>query len=95
MFTVVQWVKLLLKYLVLEDWKILKIIISDRDRKFISKIWHTISKKKDIELLYNTIYYLQSDEQSEQTNQIFEIILYHYIADLKKFINWLSVLLTI
>ena len=57
-FTAAQWVKLLLKYLILKDWKILKIIISDRDRKFINKIWHTIFKKKNIELLYSTAYYL-------------------------------------
>ena len=93
MFTAAQWVQLLLKCLVFRDWEILKAIISDWDRKFVNEIWHTIFQKKSVELLYSIAYHPQSDRQSEQMNQTFEIALCHYIADLEKLINWLSVLL--
>ena len=63
-----KWAHLLLERLELADWDILKVIILDRDRKFISEVWIAIFKKKSIELLYSTAYHLQTDRQSERMN---------------------------
>ncbi|SLM41090.1 probable transposable element [Lasallia pustulata] len=91
-YTAVQWAHLLLDRLDTADWGIPKAIISDRDRKFVSEIWRAIFEKKGVELLYSTAYYPQTDGQSEQTNQTFEIALCHYIAGLGNAKDWPSVL---
>ena len=92
MHTAGQWARLLLERLDLADWGLLKAIISDRDRKFVSEIWTTIFKEKGVELLYSTAYHPQTDGQSERTNQTFKIALQHYIAGLEKPADWPTVL---
>ena len=57
-----KWAHLLLKCLELADWDILKTVILNRDKKFISEVWTVIFKKKDIKLLYSTVYYSQTDK---------------------------------
>lgn len=57
------------------DWGIPKVIISDRDRKFLSDLWTAIFKRLGTLLLYSTAYHPQMDGASERTNQTVEIAL--------------------
>lgn len=62
------------------DWGILKAILSDKDRKFFSKLWSVMFKKLGVKLLYSTAYYPQTNGQSKRSNQILEITLYFQIS---------------
>lgn len=57
------------------DWGLPKVIISDRDPKFLVELWKIVFDKFEIKLLYSTAYHSQSDGQSERTNQTVEIAL--------------------
>ena len=76
-YTAADWVKVLLDELT--DWEISKIIISDRNSKFMSEFWQKLFKLLEIELLVSTVYHSQTDSQSERTNQTAEIALQFFI----------------
>lgn len=84
-----KWAKALLQRLNIADWNLLKIIISNRDRKFLSKLWSALFSQFDVKLLYFIAYHSQSNEASKRTNQILKIALRSFILtiDLK---NWFS-----
>ena len=69
-----QWASALLERLNIGDWGLPKVIISDRDRKFLSDLWSELFTKLGVKLLYSTAYHPQTDGQSERTNQTMEII---------------------
>ena len=71
------------------------ILLSDRNRNFLSEFWKKIFKILNIKFIYSTIYYSQIDEVSEWINQIIEIAFRFYINDLNKFWNWQQVMLLI
>ena len=73
-----DWAKILLTLLV--DWGIPKVIISDRDPKFLSNLWQAMFKELGTELHLTTAYHPQADGQSERTNQTVEIALRYYIT---------------
>ena len=52
--------------------KLLEKIISDRDKLFISNFQTLLIKQLEIKYKLFTAYYSQTDEQTEQINQIIE-----------------------
>ena len=87
-----EWASAMLDRLNLEDWELSKVIISDRDRKFLSNLWTALFTKFEVKLLYSTAYHSQTDEASERTNQIMKIVLRHHLTTLKNSKNWSFVL---
>ena len=74
-FTAADWAGRLLRRLRKVDWGIPKVIISDRDRKFLSELWSTLFDMLGVKLLYSTAYHPQTDGSLERTNQTIEIAL--------------------
>ena len=70
-----------LKILLLTGQGIPTAIISDRDRKFVSKLWKTILKQISVQILLTTAYYPQADGQSKRTNQTVEIALRTFVLN--------------
>ena len=56
-WTIVEWDRVLLNQLDFDDWKLFKILIFDRDRKFMKNLWREIFIRFDVRLLYSTIYH--------------------------------------
>ena len=78
-----DWALALLDRLAIADWGLPSAIISDRDRKFVSKLWETIFRLLGVNLLFSTAYHPQTDGRSEKTNEISEIALRFYIHSLE------------
>jgi hypothetical protein len=91
-YTTENWAIQLLKESQRRDWNISKMIISDKDRKFLSDLWRTFFTKLNVFMLYSTVYHSQIDDVSERTNQTLEIALRYYIQELNDFILWITVL---
>lgn len=83
-----DWADLLLERLDLCDWGYPKVIITDRDRKFLSELWTKIFHKLGSKLLYSTAYHPQTDGSSERTNQTAEIALRHHIHTMEDPKQW-------
>ena len=56
-WTAAQWAEALLDQLWLADWGLPKVIISDRDRKFLSNFWTALFKKLGVQLFYSIAYH--------------------------------------
>ena len=76
----------------LTNWKLLKVIISNRDRHFLSDLWTKLLVRFDVKLLYSTTYYFKIDEPFERINQIFEIALKFHIQMFKNSRNWSTII---
>jgi hypothetical protein len=63
------------------DWGLPSAIISDRDRKFMSELWHTLFKRLGVQQMVTTAYHPQADGQSERTNQTVEIALRFWLSE--------------
>ena len=63
-----KWNIALLDRLDIANWNLSKIIISNRDRKFLFDMWTTIFEKLKIKFMYSTTYHFQIDEQNERIN---------------------------
>ena len=87
-WTAIQWAIALLDELNLTKWEISKIIIFDRNRKFLSNLWSKLFELLKIKLLYSTTYHSQTNETSERTNQSLKIALKYYIQCLNDFKDW-------
>ena len=87
-----QWDKALLHQLNVADWRLSKIIIFDKNKKFFFELWIVIFKRLDVSLFYSTTYHSQIDEQSEKINQMIEIVLKYYMNILQKSFKWKSIL---
>ena len=94
-WTVAQWDRVLLNQLDLDDWKLSKMLIFDRDRKFMKNFWREIFTRFDVKLLYNTVYHSQIDEQSKRTNQTIEIVLRFFINVLNNSADWIEIIFDI
>jgi transposase InsO family protein len=57
-----------------------KNIVSDRDSKFTSKFWKTLTKQLGIQLKTSSAYHPETDGQTERANRTIEEMLRHYIA---------------
>ena len=89
---IVEWEIALIDRLNIVDWDISKIIISNRDRKFLSDMWTTIFKQLEIRLLYSIAYHSQIDDQFERTNQMIEIAFRFYLITMNNSIDWFKIL---
>ena len=74
-YNVNQWVNELLDRLFIIEWGIQPVIISDRDLKKISEMWHIIFQRMGIKLFIFTVYHPQTDGILKRTNQTMEIII--------------------
>jgi hypothetical protein len=83
-----DWTAELLTRLKLMNWKLSKTIISNRDVKFLSKLWQIWFNKLSVKLLYFTVYHSQSDDQSKRTNQTIEIALRYHLVVMKNSRKW-------
>ncbi len=75
-----NWTLNLLRYLQLCNWRLSRVIISDRDSKFRFELWRWIFKTLNIDLLISTTYHSQTDDQSERINQTIEIALRYFLT---------------
>jgi hypothetical protein len=91
-FNVSIWGNLLYDRLMLMNWGLPKVIIIDRDRKFLSEIWKTFFEKLCVHLLYFAAYHSQTNDSFERTNQTIEIALRFYITILVESTDWLKIL---
>ncbi len=91
-YTAEDWAIHLLKETQRRDWDISKMIIFDRNRKFLSDLWRTLFTKINVFMLYSTIYHSQTNEASERTNQTLKIALRYYIQKMLDSTLWISAL---
>lgn len=91
-YTAVDWATVFARYLLLADWSCPKVIISDRDAKFLSAFWQTLWKAFGTKLAMTTAYHPQADGQSESTNHIVELAIRHYCVEYAPDFNWIDVL---
>ena len=87
-WTANQWAEALLERLWIADWGLPKVILSDRDRKFLSQLWSGLFERLGVDLLYSTAYHPQTDGQSERTNQTAEIMLRFFLATMEDPTEW-------
>ena len=73
--------------------EISKIIISNRDRKFLFDMWTTIFKQLEIRLFYSIAYHFQTDDQFERINQMIEIVFRFYLITMKNSTEWFRILI--
>ncbi|MCW5952828.1 MAG: DDE-type integrase/transposase/recombinase, partial [Propionibacteriaceae bacterium] len=77
-----HWATVLARQLMLSDWGIPKVIISDRDRKFTSDFWQGLWKGFGTKIAMTTAYHPQADGLAERRNQTVEIALrFHYMEN--------------
>ena len=68
-----QWVNALLDRLIITNWGIPAVIISDRDPKFLFEIWQIFFQRMGIKQFTFIVYHPQTDGISKCTNQTVEI----------------------
>ena len=83
-----EWVVTLLNRLNIANWELSKVIIFDRNRKFLSNLWIKLFQQLRIDLLYSTAYHSQTNEAFERINQTFEIALRFHLQSLFNFKDW-------
>ena len=74
------------------DWQFSKVIISNRDRKFLFDMWIVMFTKLNVKLLYFIAYHSQTDDSLKRINQTFEIALRFLINTLKHSNRWFEIL---
>ena len=70
-------------------------MISDRNIKFLFKLWKAIFKKQETQLLYFIAYHSQTDDTIKKINQKIEIILKHFFSHMNNSADWHKSLLII
>lgn len=75
-----EWGRALIRHLQIADWGFPRMIISDRDRKFLSKFWQGMFQALNAKLLYSTAYHAQTDGQTERMIGVAEVLIRHFIA---------------
>lgn len=86
-YTAMDWGKCLLVFWMTTDWGIPLVMISDRDKKFLSDIWQALFFLLAVAMCFTTAYHPQADGQSERTNQTVEIMIRH-ISQADPRLNW-------
>ena len=87
-----EWAKTLLSRLNIADWGLFKVIVSNRNKKFLSDLWKSLFNRLNVRLLYIIAYHSQTDDASERTNQTLEIVLRFHIQMLQNVRDWLKIL---
>ena len=80
-YTAKDWAIALLEALQAADWGIPRQILSDRDPKFLSKLWSGLFAHLGVKLLLSTAWHPQTDGASERTNQTVEIALRYHVTE--------------
>ncbi|SLM33892.1 reverse partial [Lasallia pustulata] len=80
-YTAKDWAIALLEALQAADWGIPRQILSDRDPKFLSKLWSGLFAHLGVKLLLSTAWHPQMDGASERTNQTVEIALQYHVTE--------------
>ena len=93
-WSIEQWVDVVLVRLQIANWKISIVIIFDRNRKFLFDFWIAFFKRLEINLLMNTAYHSQIDDLSKRFNQIVEMTLRFLITENSN-IDWIKILSTL
>ena len=83
-----EWTVALLHRLNIANWELSKVIIFDRNRKFLSNLWIKLFQQLKVDLLYSTAYHSQTNEASERINQTLEIALRFHLQSLSNFKDW-------
>ena len=83
-----EWATALLLKLDTSNWDLFKMIISNRNRKFLFELWTKLFQKFDVDLLYSTTYHSQTNESSKRTNQILKIALRFHLQSISNIKNW-------
>jgi transposase InsO family protein len=60
-----------------------RVIITDRDERFLSHFWRSFFDMLGTQLKFTTAYHPQTDGQSERTNRILEEYLRHFVSPLQ------------
>ena len=89
-YDVVDWTILILLWLLIIDWDLFRVIIFDKNFKFVSNFWQTIFRTLNIKIFTITIYHFQTNEQFERTNQTIKIVLRYLIVDDSN-VNWVKI----
>ena len=76
-----QWVNVFLLVVLSHDWDVSRVIISNRNKKFMLTFWIDVFKRLNIDLLIFIVYHSQIDEQSKRINQTIEIVLRYWIVN--------------
>ena len=93
-WSIEQWIDVVFVRLQIANWEISTVIISDRNRKFLSDFWTALLKRLKINLLMNTAYHSQIDDLSKRFNQIVEMTLRFLITENSN-IDWIKILSTL
>ena len=80
-YNVNQWDNVLFNRLMITNWNMFVVIISNRDFKFLSNMWQFFFQRLNIVLLTSTTYYFQINEIFERINQIVEIVIRFFIIN--------------
>ena len=80
-YDVRRWASTFLAGLIGHDWGIPKVIISDRDSKFLSEFWTELFKALGTDLMFSAAYHSQADGQFERTNQTVEIVMRFHVTE--------------
>jgi len=83
-----------LMYIILQELinnhRLSKKFITDRDKLFTSKFWETLTAELEINHKMLTAYHSQTDKQSKQMNQMIKMYLRHYVNRNQN--NWVQLL---
>ena len=91
-WTASLWIEALLNRLNIANWSLFKIIIFDKDRKFLFDLWFALFNRFEIKLLYFTAYHSQIDEFFERINQTLKIAFRYHFQTLSDHRNWSSII---
>ncbi len=85
-----QWASIWLNALQREEWELSKIIIFNRDSKFVDSFWKATFHHLNVALHFTIAYSFSSDDQSKKTNQTVEIIIKYVLMNEVNFIKIVS-----
>ena len=84
-----QWAIVFVENLI--DWDISRVFIYDKNRKFMSNFWRNVFKKLKMYFLTFVVYYFQTNNQNEKTNQTIKIV-FRYVLSINSNLNWITFL---
>ena len=90
-----NWATVLLNKLIINDWNIFRIMILNRDIKFLLKLWKMIFKKQKTQFFYFITYHSQTDDAIKRINQEIKIVLRYFFSYMNNSNDWHKLLTTI